>query len=633
MKSFLQRIVDPSEIKSLSLEQLEVLALDIRQRIIEVMSVNGGHLASNLGVVELTIALHKVFDSPSDKFLFDTSHQTYAHKILTGRNDRFHTIRKFQGLSGFASPEESSHDHFFAGHAGTALSLALGVVKARDLNQEDYHVIPILGDAALTCGLTHEALNNIPKHLKNFILILNDNAMAISKNVGAITSILSRMFNNPTSNKVYADIENTLRKIPGCGEFFAEGGHKITESLKNLVSTAPFFEQYGLSYIGPIDGHNLKKMIHALEGVKHTNTPCIIHTFTVKGQGMPKAIENPTCYHGARPFEPATGKFLPNPSSKPTFPKIFGKHMLAIADRCPHVITLTPAMPAGSCLTAYMEKYPNRCLDVGIAEGHCVTFAGGLASDTTKKVVVCVYATFFQRALDNVFQDVCLQKLPVLFALDRSGLAGGDGVTHNGIYDIAFLNTMPNLVIAQPRNGQLLKELLESALTFDVPAVIRYPNLATEDDNLPLVNRPIGQGEILARGSHVAIIALGHKCATAMEVRALLEREEIYVTVIDPIFIKPLDHALLTQVFATHKLVVTLEEHSLQGGLGMIINSFALQNCGHSPIKTLNVGIPDIYIDHGSHAELTKAIGLDAQTVAETILKHIAKEPLPAAPL
>lgn len=634
MKSFLQRITDPSQIKSLSLEQLEVLALDVRQRIIEVMSTNGGHLASNLGVVELTIALHKVFDSPFDKFVFDTSHQTYTHKILTGRNDRFNTIRKFKGLSGFASPEESPHDHFFAGHAGTSLSLSLGLVKTRDLNGEDFHVLPILGDAALTCGLTHEALNNIPKHLKNFIIILNDNAMSISKNVGAITSILSRMFNNPISNKVYTEIETMLRKIPGCGELLAEGGHKITESLKNLVSTAPFFEQYGLSYIGPVDGHHLKKLIHTLEGAKNLNTPCIIHTLTVKGQGMPSAIENPTCYHGARPFEPLTGKFLPNPSSKPTFPKIFGKHMLKIADENPHVITLTPAMPAGSCLTAYMEKYPERCLDVGIAEGHCVTFAGGLAHDRSKKVVVCIYATFLQRALDNLFQDVCLQKLPIIFALDRGGLAGGDGVTHNGIYDIAFLNTMPNILIAQPRNGQLLKELLTSALDFTSPTVIRYPNLPTEDYDVPLITRPIGKGELLAKGSHLAIIALGHKCETALEVRSLLAKEEIYATVVDPIFIKPLDHELMHHLITTHSLIVTLEEHSVKGGLGCIVNSFVLEHHllhhHEPPVSILNLGIPDLYVDHGNHRELTQEIGLDALSVAEKILEHVALKSLTA---
>lgn len=627
MHSFLERITTPDQIKSLSFEQLEVLAFDIRQRIIDVMSVNGGHLASNLGVVELTIALHKVFNSPLDKFIFDTSHQTYTHKILTGRNNQFPSIRKFKGLSGFSSPDESPHDHFFAGHAGTSLSLALGVVKARELNQEDYHVLPILGDAALTCGLTLEALNNVPKKLKNFIVILNDNAMSISKNVGAITNILSRFFNNPTSNKVYNEIEDVLRKIPGCGEFFAEGGHKLTESLKNLISTAPFFEQYGLSYIGPIDGHNIKKLVETLEAAKNSDKPCIIHTFTVKGQGMPSAIANPTCYHGARPFEPLTGKFLPNPSIKPTFPKLFGKHILKMADENPNLITLTPAMPAGSCLTAYMEKYPDRCLDVGIAEGHCVTFAGGIAYDRTKHVVVSIYATFLQRALDNLFQDVCLQKAPVIFALDRGGLAGGDGATHNGIYDIGFLNAMPNMIIAQPRSGHLLKELLESSLSFKQPTAIRYPNLPTEEPDIPLQHRPIGKAEVLVKGSRLVILGLGHKCDTALEVKTLLEKEELYPTIIDPIFIKPLDHELLYQIFMTHPLVVTIEEHSVKGGFGHIINSFAIEN-GFTNISILNIGIPEIYIEQGSHMDLTKEVGLDAETITERILEHFSLKSL-----
>jgi 1-deoxy-D-xylulose-5-phosphate synthase len=592
MQPLLEHITDPSQLKSFSVEELEELASIIRQRIIEVMSVNGGHLASNLGVVELTIALHKVFSSPQDKFIFDTSHQTYCHKILTGRNGQFPSIRRFKGLSGFASPEESPHDHFFAGHAGTALSLALGMVKARDLNKEEYYVLPVLGDAALTCGLTHEALNNIPKDLKRFILILNDNEMSISKNVGAITNILSR-----------------------------------NESVKNFTSTASFFEQYGLSYHGPINGHNMPELLETLETLKDLKKPCLLHTFTIKGQGMPTAIANPTCYHGARPFELLTGKFLPNPSAKPTFPKLFGKHLLKLADEHPHLITLTPAMPAGSCLTELMGKYPDRCLDVGIAEGHCVTFAGGLAHDRTKKVVVSIYATFLQRALDNLFQDICLQKSPVIFALDRGGLAGGDGVTHNGIYDISFLNALPNMVISQPRNGHLLKELLESALSFEQPTAIRYPNLPTEEPDLPVKYRPIGKAEALVKGHHLAIIALGHKCDTALEVKTLLEKEEIYPTIIDPIFIKPLDHELLYHTFMTHSLIVTIEEHSLKGGFGQIMNSFAIEH-GFSHLNILNIGIPDTYVDHGSHQDLTKEVGLDAHSIAEKILEHFSLKPL-----
>lgn len=600
MNSFLDSILDPTQIQSLDLEQLELLALDIRHRIIEVMSVNGGHLASNLGIVELTIALHKVFHSPHDKLIFDTSHQTYTHKILTGRNSLFPTIRKFKGLSGFAHPDESCHDHFYAGHAGTALSLALGVAASRDLNQENYHVLPILGDASLTCGLTLEALNNLPQSLKRFIIILNDNAMSISKNVGSITNILSRFF-HPSQ--------------PSC-----------SDTSKKPNNTASFFEHYGLNYLGPIDGHNLKKLIATLELAKQSATPCIIHALTIKGQGMLSAIENPTTYHGARPFEPLTGKFLPTPSTKPTFPQIFGKHLLKMAEEDPNLIVLTPAMPAGSCLTALMEKYPKRCLDVGIAEGHCVTFAGGLAYDKTKKVIVSIYATFLQRAFDNLFQDVCLQKLPVIFALDRAGLAGGDGSTHNGIYDIAFLNAMPNMIIAQPRSGHKLKELLESAFSYNMPVAIRYPNLSTETPNLPLLPCPLGKGEILHKGSHLAILALGHKSETALQVKDLLEKEEIYPTIVDPIFIKPLDEELLYQIILTHPLIVTIEEHSLEGGFGQLINSFAVTHGLKNVI--LNLGIPSIYVEHGTHTELSKELKLDALSIADTIMEHFSLKPL-----
>ena len=626
MKSFLERIVNPSEIKSLSYEQLEILALELRERIIEVMSINGGHLASNLGVIELTIALHKVFDSPRDKFIFDTSHQVYAHKILTGRNDKFSTIRKHKGLSGFSSPSESPHDHFYAGHAGTALSLALGVAKARDLNKEDSYVVPVLGDAALTCGLTHEALNNVPKNMKNFILILNDNTMAISKNVGAITGILSRFFNHPMSNKLYGEIETLLAKIPGCGELIASGGNKLKESLKNLISTAPFFEQYGLSYIGPIDGHDINKLTVALEAAKKSQTPCIIHALTTKGQGMPNAIKNPTTYHGVKPFDLETGKFLPNPTIRPTFPKIFGKHMLEMAEKDEDIVVLTPAMPAGSCLTPLMKKYPDRCLDVGIAEGHCVTFAGGLAYKSNKKIVCSIYATFLQRAFDNLFHDVCLQKLPVVFALDRGGIAGGDGATHNGIYDISFLNAMPNMVIAQPRNGHLLKEILESAFSYNRPVAIRYPNLPTEEFEMPIQKRLLGKGEVLIKGEQIAIIALGHKCETALEVRALLEKEGINTTVIDPVFVKPLDKELLYRVFMTHPYIVTLEEHAVNAGLGQIINQFAIEN-GFNGSQILNIGIPEVYLEHGSHKELTKEAQLDAESVKTRIHEHYFVKP------
>ncbi len=618
----LDQIHSPGDLKNLSIEELDQLAAEVRQTIIDVLAINGGHLASNLGIVELTLALHKVFDSPNDKFIFDVSHQSYPHKMLTGRMHKFHKIRQFKGLCGFSNPKESPHDHFYAGHAGTALSLALGVAKNRDLSQRNEHVLPILGDASLTCGLTLEALNNIPKDLKRFIVILNDNKMSISQNVGAMTHILSRFLNNPKSNRLYQEVEHLLSKIPSYGQALAKQGHKLKESLKNLVSTAPFFEQFNLAYVGPVDGHDLSKLIPVLEAIKSGNQPVLLHVATVKGKGMETATENPISYHGCKPFDKITGLFLPS-SSKPTFPQLFGRHILKMAENDPSLVAVTPAMPAGSCLEEFMRRFPDRCLDVGIAEGHAVTFCGGIAYGKKMKVVCSIYATFFQRAFDNLFQDVCLQELPVVFAVDRGGISGPDGSTHHGIYDISFLNAMPNMVICQPRNGQLLKELMESAFSWNRPTAIRYPNMATEDSSAPLQHRPLGSAEILAHGKEIVIIALGHMDKLAFQIRDLLKQEGVEATIIDPIFVKPLDSDLFCRILLSHKYVVTLEEHSLSGGLGMIFNNFILQN-KFNHVQVLNFGIPDTFLEQGSHKELLQEIGLTPEMISSQILQEFA---------
>lgn len=620
----LREIHSPDDLKNFSIKELTLLAEEVRQTIIHTLSINGGHLASNLGITELTIALHALFDSPQDKFIFDVSHQSYPHKLLTGRYSRFSKIRQYKGLCGFTNPKESPHDHFYAGHAGTALSLALGVAKRRDLlsPKEKEYILPILGDASLTCGLTLEALNNIPKDLENFILILNDNNMSISNNVGAITNILSRIINSPTSNTIYHEILNRLEKIPSFGKTLAKQGHKVTESLKNLVSTAPFFEQFGLSYVGPIDGHNMEQLIEVLKALKKCKGPTILHVLTVKGKGMEKAIQNPISYHGCRPFDKVTGDFLPTQGSKPTFPQIFGRQILKMAENDPHLVAVTPATPAGSCLEAFMKKFPSRCLDVGIAEGHAVTFCGGLAYQGQLKVVVCIYATFLQRALDNLFQDVCLQEIPVLFTIDRAGISGPDGSTHHGIYDIAFLNAMPNMVICQPRNGHLLKELLESAFDWKKPTAIRYPNLGTEEKEAPIEKRALGKGEILHAGQEIAIVALGHMCDLAFTLKELLMNEGIDATIVDPIFIKPLDKELFHQIFSTHKMIITIEEHAVNAGLGVILNSFATRE-NFNEVRLLNFGIPETYLEQGSNKELLTEIGLTAPAICTAILKQL----------
>lgn len=620
MSKLLSTIHSPEDLQRYDYHELNELAGEIRQRIIEVMSVNGGHLASNLGTIELTIALHKVFKSPLDKLIWDVSHQTYTHKILTGRNDKFHTIRQYEGLSGFAHPKESEHDHFYAGHAGTALSLALGVAQTRDLMEEDNYVIPVIGDATLTCGMSLEALNNLPRDLKKFIIILNDNTMSISKNVGAITRILSRMISNPLTHKIHQELDSLVSKIPSYGPALSRQGHKLSSSLKNLVSpeTSSFFEHYGVSYIGPIDGHDIKELTTVLEKLKNSSWPVILHVLTNKGHGMEAAMANPTGYHGARPFHLDTGKFIVAPSPKPTFPQTFGKHVLEMADNDPTLQVVTPAMSCGSCLDAFMQKYPQRCLDAGIAESHAITFCGGLAHGNKTKVIASVYSTFLQRAFDNLFHDICLQELPVVFAIDRAGLAGADGATHNGIYDISFLNAMPNMVIAQPRNGDVLKDLLESAFSWKRPAAIRYPNLPTEVTDTPRIHRPLGKAEILSEGSKLAIIALGHMSKIALEVKEQLKSYGIDATVVDPVFVKPLDTDLLCDLLTSHHQIVTLEEHSVVSGLGSIINNFLISH-GYSNIQVLNFGIPEAYIEHGTHAALLKELGLTSDNISVKI--------------
>ncbi|MBI5273999.1 MAG: 1-deoxy-D-xylulose-5-phosphate synthase [Chlamydiales bacterium] len=582
----LDNLTLPADIKHLSFFELNILAKELRSRILEALSKNpcGGHLASNLGIVEITLALHKVFNAPIDRFIFDTSHQTYIHKMLTGRDPLLHTLRQLNGLCGFSSPMESIYDHFYAGHAGTALSLAIGVAKSRDLSCDTYHVIPIIGDAALSCGLTLEALNNIPANLKKFLIVLNDNNMYISPSVGTINELL-----------------------------------RTTGYSNKQIS---FFENFNLDYIGPIDGHNLEALIHTFESLKNIQKPTLLHLITQKGKGMNIAVEKPTAYHGVRPFHLDTGEFIQHGITSPKFPQIFGNYLLHLADTYDHVVAITPAMPAGSCVTSFMKKYPNRCIDVGIAEGHSVTYAGGIASCGKQKVFACIYATFLQRALDNVFQDVCLQEIPVVFALDRAGIAGPDGATHNGIYDIGFLNSMPNMIIAQPREGHVLKELMLSSLDWKQPGAIRYPNLATTEPNLPIKKREIGKAEIIKQGKDIVIIALGHKIEDAITVHENLLMHGIQATVIDPVFIKPLDATLLREVFLTHFFVITIEEHVISTGLASIIDSFIIKE-NIPGLSIHHMGIGEEFIHHGSHPDITKALKLDPDSITDYILSKM----------
>ncbi len=582
----LDQINHPADMRALGKERYKELAEEMRKRIIDVLSVNGGHLGSNLGIIELSIALHDVFESPKDKLIFDTSHQSYPHKLLTGRHRNFESIRKDNGLCGFTHPEESPFDHFYAGHAGTALSLGLGMAMAREQTKQDFHVVSVLGDADLSCGLTLEAINNLPDRLPRFTTILNDNDMFIYYSTGRYREILAEI---------------------------RSGGRRSGEM---------FFGKLGFDYVGVVDGHDTQAVIEALEDSKTKERPAIVHVKTVKGQGLSHAIENPVKFHGVSPFNQETGVFHKKPTKSTTFPKVFGEQIIKMAEKHPNLLAVTPATPAGACLTEMMQKFPERTFDVGIAEGHAVTFAAGLAATRDCPVFCSVYATFFQRALDNIFQDVCLQKIPVIFTLDRAGLSPADGSTHHGIFDIGFLHSMPGMVLAQPRDGQVLAELLESAPSYRAPTAIRYPNRATCGPKEPLVYRKPGEGEVVQEGSEIAIVALGHMHALACEVSETLEKVGIQPTIVDPVFIKPLDCELFENVANSHSLIVTIEEHALTSGLASILNSFIVKQNGQRP-QMLNFGIPDKFIDHGSYDGLCEEIGLNAKTIADQILSAL----------
>jgi len=615
---FLEKITHPDDLKKLSLDELDILASEIRQRILSVLSANGGHLASNLGMVELTIAMHYSFTSPDDAFIFDTSHQIYTHKILSGRNKDFDSLRRYKGISGFSHPSESEHDHFFSGHAGTALSLALGMSKARDYEGDDHHILPILGDASFNCGLILEAMNHIPKDLKRFVVILNDNNMAISSAVGNFRNILSRLINHPKANKAYKDIISWIGKIPSLGPALASQGQKIKDSIKNLINTsASFFEHFGLSYVGPIDGHDIRKLIDTFSKLKNLNAPTFVHILTTKGKGMEMAEAHPTPYHGVKPFDLSSGKFYPA-KSETTFPKEFGKVIVEIAKEDENLHVLCPAMIEGSSLNDFQKLYPDRCKDVGIAESHCVTYAGGMALKGSFNVVVSIYSTFIQRAFDNVFHDVCMQNFPIIFAIDRSSLSGPDGVTHHGIYDLTFLFSMPNLVIAQPRDGQILADLFSSAFAWERPVAIRYPNKATTKASLPTKVRKLAKAEILSDGEDIALIAVGHMVETALEVKEILAREGISCCVIDPIFLKPFDEELFSHLLEKFPLIATIEEHALIGGFGSIFNSFAVKKSPLS-VQIINYGIPDKFVYHGESDKLIKEMGLDSESIAQDL--------------
>ena len=643
MSRYLDMVDSPAHVQKLTLEQKLKLAEEIRHELITKLAKNGGHLGPNLGVVELTIALHSAFATPKDKFVWDVSHQVYVHKLLTGRKDRFHTIRTTDGLNGFALRTESEHDCYGAGHAGTALSAALGMCAARDQKGTDEQVVCIFGDAALTNGISFEALNNISHTTKKFIGILNDNEWSIAKNVGAISNYLNKIIRNPRYNQLTKDLEKWLRRMPK-GELAIALGHKAEEAIKGAVNevgleqnaergdsdgrggfgSSIVFEEFGLRYLGPIDGHNLPLLIETLEFAKTCDHPVVIHVLTKKGKGFEAALQHPEKFHGLGPYCVTTGETIPAKAGTPvSYQDVFGQTMVKLCQKDNSIVGITAAMPSGTSLKILEKAMPNRYYDVGIAEEHAVIFAAGMATMGFRPVVA-IYSTFLQRAYDCIHHDVCLQDLPVIFCMDRAGLSANDGPTHHGLFDIAYLRCLPNVIAMAPKDEDELADMMFTATHAKHATFIRYPRGAGE--GVPIKETPklidIGKGEVIqnfgnGRGHKVTLFALGNMQNIAKKAAAQLAAEGFNCAIINPRFTKPLDNDLHLQYASLSDVVVTLEDHVLPGGYGSaVLELFAEQRV---QVPVVRIGWPDAFVEHASSVDYLRAKhGLTAEnTVAK----------------
>jgi|YelNatPaOPRAMG01_1025707.scaffolds.fasta_scaffold04993_14 1-deoxy-D-xylulose-5-phosphate synthase len=617
MGRYLDMIQSPADLKRLTVEQMQSLAQEIREELINVLSKTGGHLGPNLGVVELTLALHRVFDSPKDKFVFDVSHQIYIHKLLTGRRHVFHKIRQTGGPMGFARRSESEHDAFGAGHAGTALSAALGIAAARDRLNADTHVVAVLGDAALTNGITLEALNNVAETTRRLIVILNDNEWSIARNVGALSGYLNRIVTNPRYRAAHEKLERVMRRL---GPDIVKLEHKIEEAVKSILVPSVLFEEFGLRYLGPIDGHNLTALIENLNYCKQQNTPVLLHILTKKGKGYEIAQDDPQTFHGCGPFDIATGKPPPKkPGTPPNYQDVFAEALTRFAGSNSRIVGITAAMPSGTSLIKLQEKLPHQFFDVGIAEEHAVTFAAGLATMGFKPVCA-IYSTFLQRAYDCLIHDVALQDLDVVFAMDRAGLSANDGPTHHGLFDIAYGRSVPGTTLMAPKDEDELVDMLWTALNHRGPVMIRYPRGAGE--GVPIKDRPallpIGKAEVLQHGTDVAVIFYGATGKLARETVAALEADGRSVALINARFAKPLDHEMLEKYGRICKALCTIEDHVLMGGFGSAVLEALADLQIHTPVA--RVGWPDKFIEHASsNKDLQDKYGLTAATAVAKI--------------
>ncbi len=612
----LDRVNWPLDLKKLSIAEMYDLAAEIRQVLIKSVAACGGHLAANLGVVELTIALHYVFDAPRDKIIWDVGHQSYTHKILTGRKDRMTGLRQFGGISGFPKYEESPYDAFNTGHSSTSISAALGLALARDIQQQDYAVIAVTGDGAMTGGMTYEALNHGGQQGSDLIVILNDNEMSISKNVGAMSSYLNRLRTDPNYNRTKEEVESMLSRIPGIGPNIARAAGRLKDTVKYLMVPGMWFEELGFHYIGPVNGHELESLVQVLGNARRMKGPVLIHTITEKGRGYEPARQNPDVFHGVGPFNPDTG--LQFRKSLKTYTEVFGEYMCEAGSRDQRVVAITAAMTSGTGLSKFARSYPDRFFDVGICEEHAVTLAAGMARAGLKPVV-SIYSTFLQRAYDQVIHDVALQNLPVVFAIDRAGLVGEDGPTHHGVFDLSYLRPIPNLTIMAPSNENELADMLHTALALDSPAAVRYPRGAGEGMavNPKRSILPIGQPQVLSAGSDLAIIAVGRAVELAREATGLLTERGLSAELINARFVKPIDNGFIHNIASRFTRVVALEDNVVSGGFGSALLELLGQQSFNGDV--LCIGIPDEFVEQGRVEILLELLNMEAESIVERI--------------
>lgn len=619
----LEKIQKPNDIKKIPADQLPALAEEIREFIIESLSKTGGHLASNLGVVELTIAMHRVFDLPKDKLIWDVGHQSYTHKILTGRKDGFETLRREGGISGFPKRSESDCDVFDTGHSSTSISAGVGYVRARELKKENYSVVSIIGDGALTGGMAYEALNNAASLKSNFIIVLNDNEMSITENVGGMSSYLSGLRTASAYTDFKMDVTKALNRIPGIGPGMVDAMRKTKSSIKKIIIPGMLFEDMGLTYLGPVDGHNIPQLIKIFQEAKRFEGPILVHVLTQKGRGYEPAMRHPARFHGAGPFDVKTG--LPVGKSNPTYTDVFSTVMRKMGDRRKDVAAVTAAMMTGVGLKRFSNMFPDRCFDVGIAEEHAVTFAAALSLGGITPVVA-IYSSFLQRAYDQIMHDVCMQNLHVVFAIDRAGLVGYDGETHHGIFDLSYLGSMPNMTILAPKNLWELSDMIKFAVDYDGPIAVRYPR-GEAYTGLKEFRAPIclGKSEVIHEGSRVALLAVGSMVKMAEEVqKQLKERMDMDAALVNARFVKPIDEELLRSFADTYELVVTLEENVKDGGFGERVLAFAEEE--DLPFGVEIIALPDRFIPHGSVSYQMKQVGFTPEDICGRIEEYYRKQ-------